>query len=78
MHYCDYCQKGFKSIQGLLGHQRMAHGAGHNVAVQAAGTDGTAVFSERLGRIEAALERIERFGTGCAWDDADWQKNRAP
>jgi len=24
MHYCEYCQRGFKSIQGL-GHQRMTH-----------------------------------------------------
>ena len=24
-HYCDYCQREFKSIQGLLGHNRMKH-----------------------------------------------------
>lgn len=24
-HYCDYCQQEFKSIQGLLGHNRMKH-----------------------------------------------------
>jgi len=23
MHYCDYCQRNFKTVQGLIGHQRM-------------------------------------------------------
>jgi len=23
VHYCDYCQRDFKTVQGLLGHQRM-------------------------------------------------------
>jgi len=25
MHNCEYCDRGFKTIQGLLGHQRMKH-----------------------------------------------------
>jgi len=27
MHNCEYCDRGFKTIQGLLGHQRMKHSA---------------------------------------------------
>jgi len=25
MHYCEHCQRNFKTVQGLLGHQRMTH-----------------------------------------------------
>ena len=28
MHYCELCQKSFKTTQGLLGHQRMVHNVG--------------------------------------------------
>jgi len=28
MNYCEYCRREFKTVQGLLGHQRMVHDRG--------------------------------------------------
>jgi len=41
MHYCDDCRREFKSVQGLLGHQRMMHNAGQNKSERSASIEGT-------------------------------------
>jgi len=58
MHYCEHCQRSFKTIQGLLGHQRMAHNSGSGEPMQSVAVMKTSV-EERLERIEGLLWRMK-------------------
>ena len=58
MHYCEHCQRSFKTVQGLLGHQRMAHNSGSGEPMQS-----VAVMKTMPGCVEERLERIE----GLLW-----------
>jgi len=58
MHYCEHCQRSFKTVQGLLGHQRMAHNSGSGEPMQS-----VAVMKTMSGCVEERLERIE----GLLW-----------
>jgi len=54
MHYCEHCQRNFKTVQGLLGHQRMAHNSDSGEPMQS-----VAVMKTMPGCVEERLERIE-------------------
>jgi len=58
MHYCEHCQRSFKTVQGLLGHQRMAHNSGSGEPMQSVAVMKTSV-EERLERIEGLLWRMK-------------------
>jgi len=53
MHYCEHCQRSFKTIQGLLGHQRMAHNSSGEPM------QSVAVMRTMAGSVEERLEQIE-------------------
>jgi len=54
MHYCEHCQRSFKTVQGLLGHQRMAHNSSSGEPMQS-----VAVMKTMSGCVEERLDRIE-------------------
>jgi len=58
MHYCEHCQRSFKTVQGLLGHQRMAHNSGSGESMQSVAVMKISV-EERLERIEGLLWRMK-------------------
>jgi len=49
MNHCEYCRREFKTVQGLIGHQRMVHDGG--------GVGNENSHDEQ--RIEVVLARIE-------------------
>jgi len=53
MHYCEQCQRSFKTVQGLLGHQRMAHNSSGEPM------QSVAVMRTMAGPVEERLDRIE-------------------
>jgi len=58
MHYCEHCQRSFKTVQGLLGHQRMTHNSSGE-PMQSVAVMRTMAVEERLERIEGLLWRMK-------------------
>jgi len=55
MHYCEHCHRSFKTVQGLLGHQRMAHNSSSGELMQSVAVGSV---EERLDRIEGLLGKV--------------------
>ncbi len=56
MEYCEHCERTFKTVQGLLGHNRMKHNVGNG---QTSGEDGS--FEELFGPPENEAQLLRQI-----------------
>ncbi len=70
MNYCEYCKREFKSIQGLLGHNRMKHNSS-TAEYRDSSTGSTEHSGPNTGRAEGSTSQHDQTWEELLFDHGD-------